>query len=59
MYSWQYTYFIVNFLWNGGDVLDIYIKQAISENIDEINNLLTDLIQDERKYDNNINKNYC
>lgn len=38
--------------------MDILIKEAIKEDIKEINNLLTDLIQDERQYDENINKNY-
>ncbi len=38
--------------------MNIYIKEAIKEDIREINKLLTDLIQDERQYDENINKNY-
>ena len=38
--------------------MSIYIKEAIKEDVKEINNLLTDLIQDERQYDENINKNY-
>lgn len=38
--------------------MEIFIKEAIKDDIKEINNLLTDLIQDERQYDENINKNY-
>ena len=38
--------------------MSIYIKEAIKDDIKEINNLLTDLIQDERQYDKNINKSY-
>lgn len=38
--------------------MNIYIKEAVKDDIKEINNLLTDLIQDERQYDENINKNY-
>lgn len=38
--------------------MSIYIKEAIKDDIEEINNLLTDLIQDERQYDKNINKSY-
>lgn len=35
------------------------ISKAMLNEISEINNMLTDLIQDERKnYDNNINENY-
>ncbi len=41
-----------------GDFVSIYIKEAIKEDIKEIDNLLTDLIQDERQYDENINKDY-
>lgn len=40
-------------------VVEIFIKEAIKDDIEEINNLLTDLIQDERQYDENINKNYA
>ncbi len=39
--------------------MEIFIKEAIKDDIKEINNLLTDLIQDERQYDKNINKNYA
>ncbi len=39
--------------------MEIFIKEAIKDDIEEINNLLTDLIQDERQYDENINKNYA
>lgn len=39
--------------------MKIFIKEAIKDDIEEINNLLTDLIQDERQYDENINKNYA
>lgn len=38
--------------------MEVFIKEAAQEDIKEINNLLTDLIQDERQYDENINKNY-
>ena len=38
--------------------MKIFIKKAINDDINEINNMLTDLIQDERQYDDNINKNY-
>lgn len=38
--------------------MNIYIKEAIKDDVKEINSLLTDLIQDERQYDENINKNY-
>lgn len=41
-----------------GDFVNIYIKEAIKEDIKEINSLLSDLIQDERQYDENINKDY-
>ncbi len=39
--------------------MEIFIKEAIKDDIKEINNLLTDLIQDERQYDENINKDYA
>lgn len=39
-------------------IVEIFIKEAIKDDIKEINNLLTNLIQDERQYDKNINKNY-
>lgn len=42
----------------GEKFVSIYIKEAIKDDIKEINNLLTDLIQDERQYDKNINKSY-
>lgn len=38
--------------------MEVFIKEAAQKDIKEINNLLTDLIQDERQYDENINKNY-
>ena len=38
--------------------MKIFITEAIQDDIEELNNLLTDLIQDERQYDENINKNY-
>lgn len=38
--------------------MNIFIKEAIKDDIKEINNMLTDLIQDERQYDENINKNF-
>ncbi len=38
--------------------MEIFIREAIREDIKEINNMLTALIQDERQYDENINKNY-
>ena len=38
--------------------VEVFIKEAVQKDIKEINNLLTDLIQDERQYDENINKNY-
>ncbi len=38
--------------------MEIFIREAISEDIKEINNMLTALIQDERQYDENINKDY-
>lgn len=38
--------------------MNIYLKEAIKYDIKEINKLLTDLIQNERQYDKNINKNY-
>lgn len=38
--------------------MKIFIKEALKDDIKEINNLLTDLIQDERQYDENINRNY-
>lgn len=38
--------------------MEVFVKKAIYEDIEEINNMLTDLIQDEREYDENINKNY-
>lgn len=38
--------------------MEIFIREAISEDIKEINNMLTALIQDEKQYDENINENY-
>lgn len=38
--------------------MEISIDEAVKSDIKEINNLLTELIQDERQYDENINKNY-
>lgn len=43
----------------GGIKLNFTISKAMLNEISEINNMLTDLIQDERKnYDSNINENY-
>lgn len=38
--------------------MKIFIREAKRDDIKDINNLLTDLIQYERRYDENINKNY-
>ncbi len=44
---------------SGGIKLNFTISKAMLDEISEINNMLTDLIQDERKnYDSNINENY-
>lgn len=44
---------------SGGIKLNFTISKAMLNEIQEINNMLTDLIQDERKnYDSNINENY-
>lgn len=44
---------------SGGIELNFTISKAMLNEISEINNMLTDLIQDERKkYDSNINENY-
>ncbi len=44
---------------SGGIKLNFSISKAMLNELPEINNMLTDLIQDERKnYDNNINENY-
>lgn len=38
--------------------MEIYIEKAKYNDTLEVDKLLTELIQDERKYDDNINKNY-
>lgn len=38
--------------------MEIFISQATKSDVKEIDKLLTDLIQDERKYDKNINEKY-
>ncbi len=44
---------------SGGIKLNFSISKAMLNELPEINNMLTDLIQDEKKnYDNNINENY-
>ena len=44
---------------SGGSKLNFNISKVMLYEISEINNMLTDLIQDERKnYDSNINENY-
>ena len=44
---------------SGGSKLNFNISKAMLNEISEINKMLTDLIQDERKnYDSNINENY-
>lgn len=35
------------------------IYRADKEDLEEVNELLTELIQDERKYDSNINQKIC
>lgn len=38
--------------------MDIIIKEADENNVDEANKMLTDLIRDESNYDSNIDKKY-